>query len=331
MKPAAPMTPDEMHQLATAFQKSRVLLTACDLGLFTALERGPASSDQLAAAIGADPRATDRLLNALRAMGLVEKRDGRFANAPVASRLLVESSPEFMGGLGHTSNVFRAWCGLTEAVRTGAAAPCRDPASLDPQAVRAFIRAMHSRAAVSAQKTAEALGLRGVRRVLDVGGGSGVFAMAMARAEPGLRATVLDLPAVTPLTRDYVAAAGFADRVDTRGGDYHEADFGQGYDLVFFSAVFHINSPTQNQQLIRKTQQALNTGGRIAILDFIMDRDRENPPFATFFALNMLVNTPCGDTYTEDELHAWLTAAGFADPATTPVTPRETLVTGVKR
>jgi predicted O-methyltransferase YrrM len=300
MKPAAPTTPDEMHQMATAFQKSRVLLTACDLGLFTALERAPAASDQLGRRIGADPRATDRLLNALRAMGW-SKNAAAGSPTPRGQPPSRGILPRVHGGLGHTSNVFRAWCGLTEAVRAGTAAPGRSPDSLDPEATRAFIRAMHSRAAVSAQKTAEALDLRGVRRVLDVGGGSGVFAMAMARAEPGLRATVLDLPAVTSLTRDYVAAAGLADRVDTRDGDYHEADFGQGYDLVFFSAVFHINSPTQNQQLIHKTQQALNLGGRIAILDFIMDRDRENPPFATFFALNMLVNTPCGDTYRSEE------------------------------
>ena len=171
---------------------------------------------------------------------------------------------------------------------------------------------MHARGKELAPGLARAVGREGVQKVLDVGGGSGVFAMAFVQDNPQGRATVLDLEEVLALTREHVSRAGLEDRFQYLAGDYHTADLGQGYDLVLLSAIVHINSARENRDLIARIHQALAPGGRLAIRDFIMNNDRTGPLFGAVFALNMLVGTEKGDTYTEDEIRGWCLEAGFS-------------------
>jgi SAM-dependent methyltransferase len=291
------------------FQASRILLTAVELRVFSVIGgRGLPSAD-VAARVGSDPRATDRLLNAVCALGLLDKRDACFWNTPDSRRHLDDSSPEHASGLGHTVSMWRAWSHLTDAVREGQPAlresiNDRGGAWLEP-----FIAAMHYRAAQQAPRVAELLGLNGVARALDVGGGSGAFAMAFARQHTGLSAVVFDLPNVVPLTQKYIADAGLSSRVTTAVGDYLVDPLPPGFDLVFLSAVVHSNSPAENAALIRSCSASLNPGGRVAIVDFVMDDDRVAPAGGAFFALNMLVATEHGDTFTEAEIRGWLTSA----------------------
>jgi cyclopropane fatty-acyl-phospholipid synthase-like methyltransferase len=171
---------------------------------------------------------------------------------------------------------------------------------------------MHGRAVNEAPRLIGTLDLTGVTRVLDVGGGSGAYSMAFVRAKDNLQATVFDLPNVVLLTQSYVDKEGLSDRIDTVAGDYNKDELPQGYDLVFLSAIIHSNSPQQNQSLFQKTCNALNPGGRLVVSDFIMDDDRTSPAFGAFFALNMLVNTPSGDTFTESEIKEWMRKAGMS-------------------
>jgi SAM-dependent methyltransferase len=171
---------------------------------------------------------------------------------------------------------------------------------------------MHYRAAQQAPRVADLLGLAGVARALDVGGGSGAFAMAFARRQPGLSAVVFDLPNVVPLTQKYIADAALTSRVTTAVGDYLVDPLPGGFDLVFLSAVVHSNSPAENAALLRSCTAALKAGGRIAIVDFVMDDDRVTPEGGAFFALNMLVATDHGDTFTDAEIRGWMSAAGLA-------------------
>ncbi len=318
----------QIQDLAKAFQQSRVLLTAVELGLFTALGLEGLESEEAAERVGADPRAVDRLLNVLAGLGLVRKDGGLFRNTEAAQRHLNARSPEFLSGLAHTSNGFASWATLTEAVRRGGRV--RDRGERDPAVTSAFIKAMHSRARGGADLLARALDLAGARRMLDVGGGSGVYSMAFCRANPELTAVVLDLPQVTPLTRAYVAGEGFSDRVGTMDGDFHHTDFGQGFDFILFSAVAHINSPEENRALVRRAAAALNPGGRVAVQDFLMDEDRVHPLHGAFFALNMLVNTERGDTYTEGEVRGWMEAAGLSDIVRLDPGEGASLVVGTK-
>jgi SAM-dependent methyltransferase len=302
-------------ELASAFMRSRAFLTACELDLFTALGEAERTSADVAGELGTDARATDLLMNVLCVLGLLQKRAGRFRNMPLAARFLVSGSPDSMGGLMHWVHLWESWGTLTRAVRDGGCVTGPPVGSRGDAWLRAFIAAMHWRARQHAPGVVASLNLAGVSRVLDVGGGSGAYAMEFARAKPGISATVFDLPSVLPLTAEYLKLAGLQDRVSLMAGDYDTDDLGRGFDLVLLSAIIHSNSPQGNQDLIRKGAAALNPSGQLVVQDFIVDEERLGPPFAVLFALNMLVGTPAGDTYTESEVRQWMLGAGLPDVA----------------
>ena len=331
--PATPaLTPRHIFEIATAFQRSRALLTAFELDVFTVLNEEWRTSREVAEAVGADARATDRLMNALVALGLLEKRDGQFANGPVAVSSLVKGKPGYMAGIGHTNHLWDTWGSMTEVVRQGRpSASMGDINDRGTEWLRPFIAAMHWRARQGAADLVRLLDLSGVNRLLDVGGGSGAYAMAFVRARRGVSAVVFDLPAVVPLTRGYVQEEGLAAQVTVETGDYLKDPLGAGYDLVFMSAVIHSNSLDENRLLVGKAAQALNPGGRLVVQDFLMNEDRSGPPQAALFALNMLVCTQAGDTYTESEVRAWMTDAGFADITRQDTQAGTNLVIGRKR
>jgi SAM-dependent methyltransferase len=306
-------TPDDIMQLASGFQRSRIFLTGYELGLFTVLGDDKKTSADVAEELATDPRATDRLMNALCAIGLLEKKDGLFTNAQSAAELLVKVKPDYMAGLMHTVHLWETWSTMTAAVRSGTSVG-RGPASGRGDEWRnAFIAAMDYRGARRADDVISLLDLEGVTSVLDVGGGSGAFAMAFVRAGGGIRATVFDLPDVIPLTKKYLEAGGLAGSIDTIAGDYNVDGFGAGYDIAFLSAIIHSNSFDENSALIKKAADALNPGGRVVVSDFIVNEDRTGPPRAVFFALNMLVATRAGDTYTESEVRDMMGRADLND------------------
>lgn len=301
-----------IHELSRAFQASRIFLTGYELGVFSVLGDEQQTSAEVAAAIRADHRATDRLLNALCALELLTKSAGRYANSPLAAKYLVKGKPDYQFGLRHTLNLWDSWSTLTEAVRNGGTVARGQINESSTEWLAAFIGAMHARAKLEAPLVAGKINLRGVSRVLDLGGGSGAFSMAFVRLKDDLRATVFDLPNVVPLTRDYVEQAGFSDRISAVPGDYNEDELGTGFDLAFLSAIIHVNSFDQNQALVNKVSRALNPGGRIVISDFIMEDNRFEPMVGAIFALNMLTGTAAGDTYTESEIKGWMEQAGIS-------------------
>jgi ubiquinone/menaquinone biosynthesis C-methylase UbiE len=314
MEELTDMTPESIREIATAFQKSRVLLTAFELGVFGAVGSGRISSQNLAGKLGTNPRATDRLLNALAAMGMLVKEGGTFRNIPAGARFLDPSSPDYMPGLMHTVHLWDTWSTLSQAVRRGTAVPPEERRRADPGTwTTAFIAAMNDRARKQALAIAGLAQLKEGTRVLDVGGGSGAFSIAFVRAQKGVRSTIFDLPQVIQLTKQYVEAEHLSDRIDFVPGDYARDELPAGYDLVFLSAIIHSNSPDENETLIRKCARSLNPGGAVVVQDFIMDESRTRPPGGAIFALNMLVGTAAGDTYTEAEVREWMKEAGLSD------------------
>jgi (2Fe-2S) ferredoxin/SAM-dependent methyltransferase len=310
---AAGVLPDDLNDRVRAFQESRVTLTALELDLFTAVGDGAAAAD-VAARIHADRRSTEMLLNALASLRLLVKREGVFHNSPPVARYFTAGSPDnARPALLHTAHLWHRWSTLTSCVRAGTATAHDDGAGRGPDWTEAFIAAMHRNAAERAPLVVRSVGVENVRRMLDVGGGSGAYSIAFAQANLALRADILDLSTVEPIARRHIQEAGVADRVHVRPGDLRSGPLGEGYDLVFVSAICHMLSPDENLDLLRRCRQALAPGGRVVIQDFILEPDKTAPRFAALFALNMLVGTRAGASYSEPEYSAWLAEAGFQD------------------
>ncbi len=308
---AAGVLPDELNDLIRGFQEGRAVLTALELDLFTAVGDG-ARAAEAAARVGTDPRATEMLLNALASLRLLSKRDRVFHNTPAAARYLAGGSPDnARPALMHTAHLWQRWSTLTECVRAGTAVAHDEMVSRGPEWTEAFIAAMHRNASERAPLVVSAVGADKVRRMLDVGGGSGAYSIAFARANSKLRAEILDLATVEPIAQRHIQEAGVEDRVTIRAGDLRTDRLGEGYDLVFVSAICHMLSPEENLDLLRRCREALAPGGRAVIQDFILEPDKTAPRFAALFALNMLVGTRGGSSYSEPEYAAWLEEAGF--------------------
>jgi hypothetical protein len=251
------------------------------------------------------------LLNALVAVGLLTKEGTRFSNTLTAVRhLAADGKNDARAGLMHTVHLWSRWATLTECVRAGTSVRrTEDPR--DPEWTRAFIAAMESNAAERAPMVVQAVGASGITKMLDVGGGSAVYSRHFARANSSLHSDVLDLPAVAPLTQDYINRDGLSERVRVTPGDLTSGSLGEGYDLVLVSAICHMLDERANRDLIRRCHSALIPGGRVVIQDFILNADRTGPKTAALFALNMLVGTEAGNSYSEDDYTDWLREAGF--------------------
>lgn len=288
-----------------------MLLTAVELDLFTAVGQG-ASAVEIATKLNTDPRATETFLNALTAMGALAKANGRFYNTADTARYLVAGSPdEARPALMHTVHMWTAWSTLTESLRAGTAVARPGVEAADERWTKSFIAAMHRNAATAAEAVVQAVGVDGVHRMLDVGGGSAAYSIAFAKASSQLRAEVLDLPSVIPIAQTHIDAAGMTGRVTTRAGDLTRDSLGSSYHLILLSAICHMLSPVENQDLLRRAHAALAPGGRVIIRDFILEPDRTAPRAAALFAVHMLLNTRGGSTYTEQEYRSWLEVAGF--------------------
>jgi SAM-dependent methyltransferase len=290
-----PHTPESLAALARSFMETRVFLTAAELDLFTLLADGPLSLEEASAARHADPRALAVLLDALAATGLLEKAEGRWRTPAALVPFLAL----------HSVNLWDRWSRLTEVVAGSR------PAAAGDGWTRSFIGAMHAVASPQADAIVAAVAPGAARRLLDVGGGPGTYAVAFVRAVPGLRATLLDLPEVVEIARENVAAAGLLDRFDLVAGDLLSDAFPGGHDLAFVSAIVHMLGPDENVALFRKVHDALVPGGRIVLRDHVMSPDRTAPRAGALFAVNMLVGTKAGGTFTLEELAAWLGEAGF--------------------
>ncbi|MGB0030109.1 MAG: methyltransferase [Candidatus Sulfotelmatobacter sp.] len=307
----AGMLPDRLDQMIRGYMPSRCILTALELDIFTAVGDG-ANAEQIGARIHANARAVAMLLNALVALGLLSKSGDDYKNTVESARFLVQGSKDnHRNGLLHTANIWHRWSTLTDAVRTGT----RIPVDYDdtPEWTRNFIAGMQRNAKARAPLVVKALGTAGVRRILDLGGGSGAYSIAFAKACPYVQCEILDIPEVVPLTSEYVSQAGVSAQVSLRAGDMLQDDFSSGYDLIMLNAICHMFSEEQNQDIFRRAHQALARNGRLVVQDFILNPDKTGPQHAALFSLNMLVATEAGASYSELEYTNWMNAAGFTD------------------
>jgi SAM-dependent methyltransferase len=322
---------DDLMQLVYMFRPIRIVLTAFELDVFSVIGVKAITSAEIAKRAKTNARGMDRLLNALCALGLLKKRKGKFANTPLSKKYLVSGRPDFLAGLGHSADMWNSWSTLTQAVIHGKTVIRRGPLRRAGRQLSGFIAAMDQRASAQAIETIKRLDLTGVRRTLDIGGGSGAYSIALALAKKDLRVTVFDLPDVIPLTRAYIKKSKAAARIDFIEGDFHRGGFGTGYDLILLSAIIHMNSLSDNLNLLKKAVRALSPGGQLVIQDYIMSEDRTRPEQGAFFALNMLTRTEAGDAYTEREVRTLMREAGLSQIARINMPFATSLLIGRKR
>jgi predicted O-methyltransferase YrrM len=321
--------PDRWIQLMRSFMPSRCILTALELDLFTAIGNG-STAEQAASTAKTDARATGMLLNALVAIGLLTKEGEVFHNSPDSAQFFVGGTRgDCREGWLHIADIWHTWTNLTESIRLGTRIPLERSSS--PEWTRNFIAGMQYNASQRALILVEAVGTKGVRRVLDLGGGSGIYSIAFAKASPDIHCEIRDLPKVVPLTAKYVKQAGYEARIAIREGNMLKDDLGSGLDLVLLNAICHMFSPEDNQQLFRRIRRALAPEGRLVVQDFILSPDKSGPLHAALFSLNMLVATDGGASYSESEYASWMSSAGFAGVQRTDLPGPGSLIIGRAR
>ena len=307
------MIQEKVMAESRAFMSSRVILTATEIDFFTHLEKKPSTAKDLAERLGLDLKATTRLLDCLVVYGFLKKFEGRYLNTEKGAVLSADHPETVRPMVLHMGHLWTTWSQLTERVRKGRDLQTKPGLKFDEKGMKAFIGAMHVGAKTLSSEIAEAYDSTPYKKLLDVGGASGTYSVAFLRKNPKLRAVIFDLKKVIPMAKDRLREEGLFDRVEFIAGDFYKDALPTGCDLALLSAIIHQNSLDENETLFLKVHRALEPGGVILIRDHIMDESRTKPPAGAVFALNMLVNTRGGDTYTFREVKEALEKAGFMD------------------
>jgi predicted O-methyltransferase YrrM len=305
-------TVDTLLKTSGSFWESCILHAAVALEIFTLIGDEPLSAEEVAKKLAGDVRGTTMLLNGLTAMGVLSQREGRYANSAASKTFLIKESPQYMGYIiQHHHHLVNAWSRLPEAVKTGK--PVRERSSHTEETEReSFLMGMLNLARGIAPHVAEQVDLTGRRHLLDLGGGPGTYAIHFCLANPQLHATVYDLPTTQPFALKTIEQFGLKERIDFVKGDYLNEEIPGSYDVAWLSHILHGEGPQDCLRIISKTVSVLEAGGLILIHDFILGDTMDSPLFPALFALNMLVNTSNGQSYSETQIAEMLKTAGVS-------------------
>ena len=324
-------TAADLLALSSAYWPSALVQTGVRLDLFTLLD-GPAQTGRaLAAATGCNERGLAMLLTALTAAELlaVQKPDGEtdtgpasFAHcmdtlytAPASTvQYMSRKSPEYLGFIiDHHYHLQPAWHQLGESVRLGKGMRVSSSDTEEAHEREAFLMGMFNIAVQQAENIARHLDLSGRKRLLDVGGGPGTYAVYFCRQNPDLQATIFDKPTSRPYAESIVNRYGLSSRIDFVGGDFDTGELPRGYDVAWISQILHGTSPEGAAEIVAKAARSLKPRGLLCIQEFMLDDNLEGPLFPALFSLNMLVGTDGGQAYTRSELMDMMHRAGVKD------------------
>lgn len=316
------VTPERIFQMAWGYAPPLILEAAIRHRVFDVLDSGPKNLAELQKDTGVSERGLSAITNALVGLNfLARDAQGRFSLTPESAAFLVSSKPGFQGGLlRHTSeDLIPNWLKLNEVVATGKPVQSVNQKEAGMEFFRKFVNDIFPLSYPATQflgRHLAAEGLRGPLRVLDLGAGSGVWGIGLAQASGDVHVAAVDWSDVISVTRETVARFGLSDRFSYIEGDLLEAPFGSGYNVVTIGQILHSEGVDRSRALLAKSFQALAPGGTIAIAEFLVNADRSGPVSSLLFAVNMLVNTQRGDTYSFEEIAGWLSEAGFVNPRT---------------
>jgi ubiquinone/menaquinone biosynthesis C-methylase UbiE len=324
-------------QLAWGYAPPLILEAAIRHRVFDVLDGGPKTVQELQKETGASERGLTAIVNALVGLDFLAKDDqGRFSLTPESAAFLVSTKPGFQGGLiRHCSeHLVPKWLRLNEIVATGSPVEAVNQEPTGSDFFQKFVNDIFPMSYPGAQALAQHLqptmDSRPVR-VLDLAAGSGVWGIALAQTNKQVQVTAVDWPQVIPVTRNTVARFGLSERFSFIEGDLLQAAFGEGYDVATLGHILHSEGEERSRALLAKTFEAIRPGGTIAIAEFLVNDDRRGPVNALLFAVNMLVNTQQGSTYSFEEIGGWLREAGFVNARTLEAPGPSPLILATKR
>ncbi|HET9916732.1 MAG TPA: methyltransferase [Candidatus Binatia bacterium] len=304
----------QLMGLASGHVEARIVQTAVELKVFEAVEARPLSSIAAAAQLQLNERALELFLNALTALGLLEKQGEKFALAKISRLYLLRNSPHYVGGMiGFDAMLWQTWERLPEAIRTGLPARSPDMYQADPGETAIFINAMDSlvKARGDTDVLAGAIDWSKIGTLLDVGSGPATYPIALCRIFPQLRAAIVDLPGTLKITARYVAGANLAPRIQLIPADYRSDPIPGSYDAILLSNIIHGENEDRNAALMRKLAANLNPRGQLIVKDHILDDSRAAPAVGATFSLLMLLTTDGGRCYSFAEITGWMKRAGL--------------------
>jgi 3-hydroxy-5-methyl-1-naphthoate 3-O-methyltransferase len=316
------VTPERILQMAWGYVPPLVLEAAIRQRVFDVLDTGPMDLEQIRKATAASARGLAAILNALVGLEFLSRdAHGRYALTPESSAFLVSAKPTFQGGLvRHCSeHLIPRWLHLNEVVASGNPVSPVNQEATGAEFFHEFVMDIFPMSYGAADFLAKHLryGPAGEPvSVLDLAAGSGVWGIAVAQSSPRVRVTAVDWPEVIPVTKKSVGRFGLGERFSFVEGDLHDAPFGSGYHLATLGHILHSEGEVRSRALLAKTHAALAHGGTIAIQEFLVNPERTGPLNGLFFAVNMLVNTQHGNTWSFEEISSWLAEAGFVNPRT---------------
>jgi len=318
----APVSPERIQQFAWGYVPPLVLEAAIRNQVFDTLDAGSKTVAEVSHATGASERGLAAIMNVLVGLNFLAKDErGAYSLTPESETFLVSTKPGFLGGLiRHGSqHLMPKWLSLNQVVATGQPAAAVNQQDAGTDFFQEFVNDIFPLSYPAAKALARHIAAGDASQpvhVLDLAAGSGVWGIAVAQSSPLVQVTAVDWPGVIPVTQKTVARFGLAEQFSYVEGDLMEANFGSGYNLATLGHILHSEGIERSRALLAKTFAALAPGGTIAIAEFLVNADRTGPVGALFFAVNMLVNTDRGDTYSFEEIADWLTEAGFTNPRT---------------
>lgn len=334
-----PLTPDRILQTGMAFWSSKVLLSAIEMQLFTKLAAGPMTLAQLREVLQLHPRGAQDFLDALVALGFLQREDGRYANTPETALFLDRTKPSYVGGILEMSNtrLYPFWGHLTEGLRTGLPQneiKRGEPSVFellyaDPVKLREFLAAMTGVSHGANLAIAQRFPWAGYSRFVDVGTAQGDLAAQIALAHPHLSGIGYDLAPVGPVFDEYAAALGLSTRLRFQAGDFFKDGLPPA-DVILMGHILHDWDLPTKRMLIAKAYEALPAGGALVVYDAIIDDERKQNAFGLLMSLNMLIETPSGFDYTGADCRGWMRDAGFRDTRVEHLVGPDSMVVGIK-
>jgi hypothetical protein len=337
MTTSAP-TPDHILQTGLAFWASKTLLSAVEMEVFTELAKGPETLESLTGRLGLHPRSSRDFLDALVALGFLERQEGAYCNTPSSNLYLDKRKPSYIGGMLEMANkrLFHHWARLTTALRTGqnqseSSGDQEAFAALyaDPTRLKGFLRAMTGVSRGANMAIAAKFPWADYKMVADCGSAQGDLIVQVALKNPHLACTGFDLPEVAPIFEEYVEENGVSARVKFQPGSFFSDPLPKA-DVIMMGHILHDWNLDEKKMLIRKAYEALPSGGAYIVYEALIDDDRSKNAFGLLMSLNMLIETPGGFDYTGADCAGWMKEAGFRKTRVEHLVGPDSMVVAIK-